>query len=112
MIGVFVSVTGFKPASRIKLVPFWWHTLRCLAQARRAPGNVSVSARVANDYYHTVTVWTDENSMRAYIRDGAHRRAMVNHRSLGTGRVHHFYHGRPPSWGEAYTEWLRCAREV
>ena len=68
MIGVFVSVTGFKPASRIKLVPFWWHTLRCLAQARRAPGNVSVSARIANDYYHTVTVWTDENKIgRAHV---------------------------------------------
>lgn len=112
MLGVFVSVTGFVPKTVLQLPRFWWHTSRCLAQARRSPGNLGVTARLVDGVYHTMTVWTDEESMRGYVRARAHRKAMLKFRKMGSGRTCGFYTGRSPAWGEAYKIWLRLARDV
>jgi heme-degrading monooxygenase HmoA len=110
---VYVSVTGFRPKPGLaRLARFWWHTLRAARQARTAPGNLRVMLRPVNDIYHTLTVWTDEASMRAYVRSDAHRRAMMNFRDLGGGRTLGFVADADPDWDTAYARWQYEAREV
>jgi heme-degrading monooxygenase HmoA len=112
MSNVYVSVTGFRPKAGVQFVRFWWHTLRSLAQARRSPGIIEVSARKIDGIYHTMTVWTDEMSMVAFVRSSAHRRAMHNFREFGTGKTHGFVTHGPPGWNSAYEQWLRHAKEA
>lgn len=73
----FVSVTRLR-IRRIWFLPaFFVHTIPSFNQARRAPGNLS--AQVLNDanrVYWTLSVWTDEEAMRAYMTAGAHMKAM------------------------------------
>ena len=78
---MYVSVTGFVPKGMLQLPRFWWHTARCLAQAKSSAGNLLVTAKLLDGVYHTMTVWTDESSMRAYVKTAAHRRAMSNFRT-------------------------------
>jgi len=59
-----------------------------------------------------MTVWADEASMRAFVRSGAHRRTMMNHRHLGAGRTLGFLADADPGWDIAYARWQREAREV
>ena len=110
---VYVSVTGFRPAGgAVRFLRFWWYTGLSLRQARRAPGLIAVMLRPVAGFYHTMTVWTDEASMRAYVRGGAHRRAMIGFRDLGTGRILGFVSDDDPGWDAAYARWQREAREV
>ncbi len=111
MSGVYVSMTGFRPVGTA-LPRFWWHTLRSLAQARRAPGNLHVMANRIGDYYHTLTVWTDEASMRAFLTAGAHRLAMKTFRAIGSGKTYGFRSEAVPEWDVAYDLWVRFARDV
>ncbi|CCE00675.1 hypothetical protein [Bradyrhizobium sp. STM 3809] len=110
---VYVSVTGFRPHPGVlRLARFWWRTMQAARQARAAPGNVRVVMRSVGGFYHTLTVWTDEASMRAYVRSGAHRRAMIGFRDLGGGRTLGFAADTAPDWATAYARWQREAREV
>ena len=112
MSNVYVSVTGFRPKAGIQFIRFWWRTLRALAQARRSPGNIAVSARKVGGIYHTMTVWTDEASMMSFVRSGEHRRAMHNFRELGSGKTYGFVADGIPGWNSAYELWLCHAREA
>jgi heme-degrading monooxygenase HmoA len=112
MSNVYVSTTGFRPKAGVQFVRFWWHTLRSLAQARRSPGIIEVSARKIGGTYHTMTVWTDEASMVAFVRSGAHRRAMRNFREFGSGKTHGFVADGSPGWNSAYGLWLSHAKEA
>lgn len=112
MLGVYVSVTGFTPHSLFKLPRFWWHTLRCLSQARACPGNLGVTARYVQGVYHTMTLWTNEESMHAYLGTGAHLKAMRGFRAIGSGKTFGYYTGRAPEWGAAYAMWIKHARDV
>jgi len=109
---VYVSMTGFRPKGAAQLPRVWWHTLRALTQARRAPGNLRVAANRVGDYYHTLTVWQDEASMRVFLSAGAHRLAMKNFRAMGSGRTYGFVSEAAPEWDAAYDLWLRYARNV
>jgi hypothetical protein len=112
MLGLYVSITGFTPKSIVYLPRFWWHTLRCLSQARRSPGNLGASARYSRGVYHTLTLWTDKEAMAAYIADGAHLNAMRHFKKIGSGRVYGFYNGRAPEWGAAYALWSKFGSDV
>lgn len=110
---VYVSVTGFRPHRGLtRLARFWWHTLRAVRQARGASGNLRVELRPVNGIYHTLTVWTDEASMRGYVKSGAHRRAMIGFRDLGAGKTLGFAADTDPGWDTAYARWQREAQEV
>ena len=108
----YVSVTGLRPKGPRQLLPFWWHTACSLLQARRASGNLAVRIRPVKGVYHTLTVWTDEAAMRAFLVSGAHRRAMQAVRSIGTARTLGFLAERVPDWDEALDLWSRLGRDI
>nr|WP_041757473.1 hypothetical protein [Bradyrhizobium sp. ORS 278] len=110
---VYVSVTGFRPhRGPLRLARFWWRTMLAARQARAAPGNLRVVMGSVDGVYHTLTVWTDEASMRAYVRSGAHRRAMIGFRDLGGGSTLGFESDADPGWDAAYARWQREAKEA
>jgi len=112
MRSVYISITGFRLIGWWHWPRFWWHTLRSIAQARRAHGNLRVEARIINGVHYTLTVWTDERAMRTFLTVGAHLGAMKAYRSLGSGRTLGFNAHRPPDWEAALHRWIAEAREV
>jgi hypothetical protein len=109
---IYVSMTGFRPRGALQLPRFWWRTVRSLAQARRAPGNLLTAARRVDGVYHTMTAWSDLASMRAYVGSGAHLKAMRGFRALGTGRVFGHACEALPDWESVYALWQQHGREV
>ena len=109
---VYVSMTGFRPAGLLRFPAFFWRTWTSLSQARRASGNLDVKARVVEGTYHTMTVWTDEASMRSFVQSGAHRRAMRNFRALGSGKTLGYRCAGVPDWHTVYRLWCTEAKEV
>ena len=81
----YVSITGLRLKARRHMFRFWWHSIRSMAQARQAPGNVKAEARIVQGVHHTLSVWVDEQAMRAFLLSGAHRQAMRAFRAIGTG---------------------------
>jgi len=108
----YVSMTGFRPSGLLSLPAFVWRTLTSLSQARRAPGNLGVTARIVNGTYHTMTIWTDETSMRRFIHSGAHRRAMQNFRALGSGKTFGYQCAGVPDWDIVYRLWCTEAKDA
>lgn len=108
----YVSITGFRPKGLWSMPVFWWRTLTSLAQARKSPGIIVVTARVVTGIYHTMTVWTDEANMRRFVKSSAHRRAMKNFRALGTGKTYGYKSDHVPDWQSAYRLWCLHAKDV
>ena len=108
----YVSITGFRPAGIPAIPLFAWRTLRSLAQARKSQGIVRVGAWFAGGTYHTITVWRDKESMRHFMTSGAHRRAMKNFRSLGSGKTYGYSSDDVPDRETAYRLWCLHAKEV
>ncbi len=109
---VYVSMTGFRPKGLLQLPAFWWRTIRAMNQARSAPGNISVKARLVGGTYHTMTTWSDAASVRAYVSSGAHLAAMKGFRKLGTGRTYGCSRDDVPEWEIMYGLWRQHGREV
>lgn len=109
---VHVSITGLRLRGLHHLPRFWWHALRAMAQARRAPGNLMAEARTIDGVHHTLSVWSDRATMRAYLVVGAHGRAMRAFPAIAVGRVVGFTAEQAPDWDAAHAIWLRDARDV
>lgn len=95
-----ISITALRVESPLLLPRFWWHTLRALRAARTAPGNLSVAARQLGALHCTVTLWTDRDAMRAFMRGDAHRAAMTGTPFAGSGRVAGYAGTRAPDWAD------------
>jgi hypothetical protein len=108
----YVSITGLRLKGPFAAPRFWWHALRSMAQARSAPGNISVDARNIDGVQHTLTVWTDEAAMRAYLVAGAHMQAMRAFRRIATGKTIGFTTSAVPSWAEARAVWDERGRDA
>lgn len=108
----YVSITGFTVRGPWAAPRFWWLTLRAMAQARRAPGNLVASGNVIDGVAHTLTAWEDRAAMRAFLTSGAHARAMRAMPGLGSGRTVGRAMERVPDWTEARAIWDAEAREV
>ncbi len=109
---VYVSITGLELKSRRHLLRFWWHSSRSMAQARRAAGNLGAEARTIGGVHHTRSVWTDERAMRAYLKAGAHRKAMAAFRAMATGRTLGFTSDRVPGWAAVHDLWATEGKVV
>ena len=74
---MFISVTRLRIRSARYLLMFIVYSLLSSRQAKRAPGNCGIDTlRDAHNAFWTRTAWQDEDSMRAFMMGGTHRRAM------------------------------------
>lgn len=109
---VYVSMTGFRPKGFVQLPAFWWRTITSIAQARQAPGNIAVMLKMVAGVYHTMTVWSDIESMKRFVTSGAHLRAMKDFRKLGSGRTCGCTRETVPDWQDMYEFWRLYGRDV
>ncbi len=109
---IYVSITGLQLRGPWHAPRFWWHAVRSMMQARSAPGNVIAEARIIAGVHHTLSAWTDEAAMRAYLSSGAHRKAMRVFRAIATGRTLGFTAERVPDWSSARALWEADGRVV
>ncbi|SES45154.1 hypothetical protein SAMN03159406_04630 [Rhizobium sp. NFR03] len=107
---VYVSITGLQLKARRHQPRFWWHAIRSMIQARKAPGNLSTDARFINGVHHTRTVWTDEAAMRRYLISGAHLQAMKAFGAIATGKTLGFTTETVPDWDEVRRLWETAGR--
>ena len=104
-----VSITGLRLRRPWHFVPFYWHAMRSMQQARTAHGNISTDARTIDGVHHTLTAWTSQTAMRDFLYSGAHKRAIAAFPSIGTGVTFGFETDTVPSWDEAHKLWRnRC----
>lgn len=99
---VYVSITGLRLKSPFHAPLFWWHAVRSMMQAQRAPGNLRAEARMINGVQHTLTVWTDKAAMRRYMLSGAHARAMRVFPIVATGSTFGFEAEAAPDWSDVH----------
>jgi heme-degrading monooxygenase HmoA len=74
---IFISLTRLRVRS-IRFVPlFVAHAVRSVGQARKAPGFQSGALLADRSWtFWTMTAWDSQESMRAYMTTGSHKRAM------------------------------------
>lgn len=105
----YVSITGLRLRSWRFWPGFWFHAIGSMAQARRAPGNLSAQARSAEGWQFTLSVWTDRAAMVRYLCDGAHGRAMRIFDAIATGKTYGYETADVPDWAEALAIWREKA---
>lgn len=109
---VYVSITGLRLFTQLSTPLFWWHAIRSMRQARASDGCLRAEARFRDGYHHTISVWTDQAAMRAFMLQGAHRSAMRSFPRIAKGRSVGFETDTIPNWGDAHEIWLTRARKV
>jgi hypothetical protein len=73
----FISVTRLRLRSWVYLPPFIVQAFRAIRQAANAEGNLAVATlRDRRNTFWTTTSWSSEDSMKAFMRSGAHAAAM------------------------------------
>ena len=108
---VYVSITGLRVKTPFHAPLFWWHALRSMGQAQRAPGNLSTAAKTLDGVHHTLTVWESRVAARDYVRTGVHARAVAAFRRIATGKTYGYLADRAPDWSEAQSIWREKGRE-
>jgi quinol monooxygenase YgiN len=106
-----VSITGLRLKSVWAAPLFWWHAIASMRQAQAAPGCLRVEARTIDGVAHTLSVWQDRAAMIAFVRSGAHRRAIRAFDRIATGMTLGFETERVPDWSEV-PELLRARGRV
>jgi hypothetical protein len=90
-----------------------WSLLSAV-QAKRAPGTLRVTGLGdSNLTFWTLTVWSNEQSMRAFMLSGPHKRAMPKLvKWCDEASVVHWHQetAEPPSWSEAHRRKLDLSR--
>jgi hypothetical protein len=107
---VYVSITGLQVRRVWHIPSFWSHAMKAMVQARKAPGNISASARTINGVHHTLSVWIDKDAMLAYLTAGPHLEAMRLFPSIATGKVVGYVATQAPDWSEVHAIWLERGR--
>ena len=109
---MYVSITGLRLKGWRHAPLFWWLALRSFRQARKAPGNLGVEARMIDGVHHTMSVWTDQSAMRDYLVRGPHMAAMKSFHAIATGAVLGFTAEQPPPWCAVHALWLERGRDI
>jgi hypothetical protein len=111
----FISVTRLRLRS-IRFFPLflWWGFLSGV-QAKRAPGNLNATGiRDSHLTFWTLTTWTNEDAMRAFMLSGAHKRAMPKlFNWCDEASVVHWNQesSELPSWNEAHRRMVEDGRQ-
>ncbi|MBL7940577.1 MAG: hypothetical protein JNL43_14545 [Flavobacteriales bacterium] len=101
-----LSITGLRvKPGLLNQARFAWHAVRSFNQARRAPGILHVATKRINGVEYTVTAWRDRESMLAYVRSGAHMKAMQVFHLIAEGATLGLVTDRIPGWNEAHAMW-------
>lgn len=109
---VYVSITGLE-LKRVWHAPvFWRHALASMSQAQQADGCLRADAQSINGVHHTLSVWQSREKMLAYMRAGAHLKAMQTFDKIATGKVLGFETDTPPNWSEVHDLWVKRGRTV
>lgn len=108
----YISITGLVLKKPRYVYKFWWYALGAMLQARQAPGNWGAYAKKMNNVYHTVSLWTDHNTMRQYLTRGAHLRAMVVFPHIATGKVFGYTGTSLPDWPTIHQVWHEKGRTI
>jgi heme-degrading monooxygenase HmoA len=109
-----VSITRLRVRSWRHLPGFFLRAFRSGNQAKSAPGNLAVTIlREVKRTFWTLTVWTSEQDMKAYMTAGAHGKAM--RRLLewcDEAALAHWTQesAEPPSWEEAHRRLQQSGR--
>lgn len=109
---VYVSITGLQLKRLYHAPRFWLHAIPAMRQAQQADGNISAETKTINAVHHTISVWTDEASMRRYLTTGAHLKAMRVFASIATGKTLGFNAEIAPAWDEVHDLWKRHGQSV
>ena len=107
---MYVSVTGLELKSPWQLPRFYWHAVRALRQAKRAPGNLHSDVKTVGRVRHTLTAWRDRQAMCAFRYSDPHRSAIAAFGSFATGKTCGFESDGLPSWEEALAYWRAHGR--
>jgi hypothetical protein len=111
---VVISVTRLRLRSFRFLPQFVWLALLSGVQAKRTRGNMKATGlRDSHLTFWTLTVWTDEDSMRAFMLSGAHKRAMPKLLDwCDEASVVHWHQDTAelPSWAEAHRRMVEEGR--
>ncbi len=109
---MYVSITGLRLKGIRHAPRFWWHALGSMRQALQAPGNISAEARTIEGVHHTLSAWVDEASMRAYLVNERHLKAMKIFRQIAIGSTVGFSAESMLDWDTALAVWLSRGRIV
>jgi hypothetical protein len=111
----FISVTRLRLRSIRFFPPFLWWGLLSGVQAKRAPGNLNATGlRDSHLTFWTLTAWTDEHAMRAFMLSGAHQRVMPKlFKWCDEASVVHWNQetAELPSWSEAHRRMVEDGRQ-
>ena len=98
---IHVSITGLRLRRFWHAPRFWMLTVPAMVQARAAEGCLHADARRIDGVHHTRSAWVSREHMLAFLREGAHLRAMQSSRLLGSGRTFGFEALSLPDWPTA-----------
>ncbi len=105
------SLTRVRLKSNWYTLPFVFHAMLSMVQARRARGCLAATGARRGEAFWTITVWRDSEALSSFMLSGAHRKAMPHLVTwcdeASTARLA-WTSELPPSWEEA--EW-RMARD-
>ncbi len=106
----YVSITGLRVRSWYNWPVFVWHAVKSMRQARMAPDCMRAEAKSIGGVQHTLSVWTSQSAMRAFMMSGAHREAMRAFRSIATGSTIGYETDAIPDWKTARQVWIERAK--
>ncbi|MDJ0922600.1 MAG: hypothetical protein QNI84_15840 [Henriciella sp.] len=109
---VYISITGLK-VKRLWHVPtFWRHAIGSMQQVQSADGCLQAQEQTINGIHHTRSVWVSRDKMLAYLRSGAHLKAITVFPKIATGKVYGYVSETVPDWPEVHRLWAGLGREV
>jgi hypothetical protein len=100
---MYISITGLKPKSFWGTIKFWTLAVPSFRQAQTAPGNLHCAVKRMKGYQCTLTAWENREVMLAFMRNGAHLKAMKAFSSIATGKTYGYEAAELPNWDEAFT---------
>ena len=99
-----VSVTRFRARALCCVPLLAFYAQRSIAQLRNADGCICLALLKEGRVFWTMTMWTDERAMKAYLTSGAHLKAMprlIKWADEASAVRWHQDHPERPDWTEA-----------
>lgn len=101
----WVSITGIRIKNAWVYPRFAWQSAQIALQIMWAPGNLQTNYYF-RPMHHTFTVWTDRESMLAFMSSGAHLGAIQMAEEVGSWAAFAgTYFDHVPTWEEAREYW-------